>query len=123
MPYTDKEKQKSAQLDWYYKNKAKVAARQVELRAEFLEWYNQLKAQPCTDCGNQFPSVCMQWDHIGTAIKVDKLSVVKRNRNKAKVLAEIAKCELVCANCHAIRTHERGTYFGRQATKVVRPDA
>jgi hypothetical protein len=48
----------------------------------------------------------MQFDHV----RGEKLFNVSYFRSKAKIdflLAEIAKCDVVCANCHAIRTHER----------------
>ena len=71
-----------------------------------LVWARSLKEGSCTDCGGSFHPVAMQWDHVGT----DKLANVSRlaqRASKARVLAEIAKCELVCANCHAVRTHLR----------------
>lgn len=70
--------------------------------------YQELKeATPCTDCGGTFPFYVMQYDHTGE----DKVgcvgSLVHSNVTWPKIEAEIAKCDLVCANCHAIRTHER----------------
>ena len=65
-----------------------------------------LKSAPCTDCGNQYPPVCMDFDHIG-----EKLFSIAKARSRGmdwqKVLDEIAKCELVCANCHRVRTRDR----------------
>jgi len=66
-----------------------------------------LKTQnPCTDCGGYFPSVCMDWDHTGDD---KKYSVAKmlNNASLERLYTEINKCELVCANCHRIRTSER----------------
>ena len=53
----------------------------------------------------------MQFDHIGT----DKISSVSRlvsGRSRQAVLDEIEKCELVCANCHSIRTWHRANGRG-----------
>jgi hypothetical protein len=47
----------------------------------------------------------MQWDHPPGTKKVAPVSALYRGK-RARVLAEIAKCELVCANCHAIRTYQ-----------------
>ena len=66
-----------------------------------------LKSAPCTDCGNSYPPVCMDFDHVG-----EKLFSIAKARSRGmywqKVLDEIAKCELVCANCHRVRTRDRG---------------
>jgi hypothetical protein len=49
----------------------------------------------------------MHWDHLPGFEKIGEISGTLRNRGAAKILAEISKCELVCANCHAIRTYRR----------------
>lgn len=49
----------------------------------------------------------MQWDHIPGNLKLGDISTSFKGRSRQDVLDEIAKCELVCANCHAIRTFER----------------
>jgi hypothetical protein len=49
----------------------------------------------------------MQWDHLPGYEKVGDLGRLQARHSKAAVLAEIAKCELVCANCHAVRTFRR----------------
>ena len=68
-------------------------------------WVDAQKAMPCADCGGTFPSVCMDFDHVrGTKL----FAIGARTRTtREKLLAEIAKCDVVCANCHRIRTHER----------------
>jgi hypothetical protein len=63
--------------------------------------------RPCTDCGKIFPPQVMQWDHLPGNVKLGNISTGIRDRSREEVLDEIAKCELVCANCHALRTFER----------------
>lgn len=60
------------------------------------------KAVPCYDCGNQFPPVCMDFDHV----RGRKRSGVSQMTQLSDEIfyAEVAKCEVVCANCHRIRT-------------------
>jgi hypothetical protein len=67
-----------------------------------------LKARPCADCGGSFPPICMDFDHVGD----DKvMNVSKMGRYSIeRILEEIAKCEVVCANCHRLRTANRGQY-------------
>jgi hypothetical protein len=64
------------------------------------------KAAPCRDCGGCFPPEAMQFDHLPQFPKLFKLSG-SWGYSRDAVDAEIAKCELVCANCHAIRTAAR----------------
>ena len=67
--------------------------------------HNYKEANPCADCGRYYPYYVMQFDHIGK----DKFRIVSHMRNYSmeRIMAEIAKCELVCANCHAVRTYNR----------------
>lgn len=80
-------------------------------RAEVLK----MKSEPCADCGQSFPPVCMDFDHVrGT--KVSNISSLnsKHSSDPAYFKAlekELAKCELVCANCHRLRSEERRLAF------------
>jgi hypothetical protein len=46
----------------------------------------------------------MQWDHLPGQPKTGDLGNLIRRHNKRIILEEIEKCELVCSNCHAVRT-------------------
>ncbi len=59
--------------------------------------------RPCADCKNSFPPECMDFDHV----RGEKIHEVSRVCNKEFVDAEILKCDLVCANCHRIRTKKK----------------
>jgi hypothetical protein len=77
------------------------------------DWLLSLKSgKPCTDCGRIFPPEVMQWDHVPGAPKLGNMSTDFRGRSREEILDEIAKCELVCANCHAIRTFDRAGWGG-----------
>lgn len=80
-------------------------ARDQRRRVNYRALMSKLKAAPCADCGRTFPPVCMDFDHTERN-KVRGVGSMK-NESPAKLLAEIAKCELVCSNCHRIRTEER----------------
>jgi hypothetical protein len=65
----------------------------------------------CADCQMLVqPSnvVCFAWDHIDPSTKFRDVSRMK-NYSVESILAEINKCELVCHNCHTLRT-----YYGRK---------
>jgi hypothetical protein len=92
----------------YQRNKARRQAQNKRRQADFIAWYAGLKAgKPCADCGVAFHPAAMHWDHLPGQVKSADLSFLARRGSRERVLAEIAKCELVCANCHAIRTHRR----------------
>jgi hypothetical protein len=66
-----------------------------------------LREHPCVDCGESDP-VVLEFDHL----RDKKFGIADgiRNRNWQDVLDEIAKCEVVCANCHRRRTAKRGGF-------------
>jgi hypothetical protein len=69
-------------------------------------YVDEMKSKPCTDCGGCFPPVCMHFDHLGD--KEFEISwACARTFSLERIKLEIEKCELVCANCHAIRTERR----------------
>lgn len=83
-------------------------------QALYREVSNAAKDAPCADCKIQYPPYVMDFDHVrGT--KLFNISVAFANRYPIdKTLAEIAKCDVVCSNCHRIRTHQRGWPNGRK---------
>jgi len=64
------------------------------------------EASPCVDCGLKHPWWRMQFDHTENN-KVNAVSNLVRDGASIKLMEEIEKCDLVCANCHADRTHFR----------------
>lgn len=75
---------------------------------ELAAWARSLKAgRPCADCGGFYAAEALQWDHLPGATKLANVADLVRRGNRARVLEEIGKCELVCANCHAARTVRR----------------
>jgi hypothetical protein len=107
MPYNDKEQQKEASRRHYLANKDRVAARTAERRRTVRSQVYDIKAStPCADCGVRYPYYVMQFDHTGTD-KVMDVSKLMRSAGLERIMAEISKCEIVCANCHSVRTWER----------------
>lgn len=74
------------------------------MRAALVAIVNEAKAVPCVDCGVQYPPYAMDFDHRGD--KRDAVAHMVSGRCSEQTLREeIAKCEVVCANCHRIRTY------------------
>lgn len=63
------------------------------------------KDKPCADCGIQYPYYVMQFDHVRGEKKFN-LGGGWNNSIEA-IREEIAKCDVVCSNCHAERTYQR----------------
>jgi 5-methylcytosine-specific restriction endonuclease McrA len=77
----------------------------VEERTRYLVTY--LREHPCVDCGEDDP-VVLEFDHLRD--KKFSISEGLQGRRWQDVLDEIAKCEVVCANCHRRRTAKRGGF-------------
>lgn len=69
-----------------------------------------LKDRPCRDCHKRFHPVCMDFDHRDPADKVRGVTAMVGQSEEA-IRAEAAKCDVVCANCHRIRTAEAGGWL------------
>ena len=80
-------------------------------------WMVSLKeGRPCGDCGGVFPVFVMHWDHLPDFDKEGEISSMLASRTRAAVLEELKKCELVCANCHVMRTVARAAKLKRGAS-------
>jgi hypothetical protein len=76
----------------------------VKRYREFVCWIKE--GVPCGDCGKYYPAPCMDFDHV----RGEKLGDVSRLLSRVSlhlIAEELLKCELVCANCHRLRTVRR----------------
>lgn len=89
----------------YHNNKEQYYRRNKENKERLIELINKHKDRPCMDCGVSYPPYVMDLDHRDPSTKVDAVSSLKNRGSRTLVEAEIAKCDVVCANCHRIRTH------------------
>jgi hypothetical protein len=101
------------QARWRARNPVKRreydAAQAPNKRARHRALLMASKAKPCLDCGNKFPVVCMDFDHRDPATKNPRLltGMGVMQLTHAEIREELPKCDLVCANCHRIRTARR----------------
>ena len=68
---------------------------------------NLVKEAPCQDCGRRFPPECMDFDHIRGR---KRFTINRIMAAHLWLYQEIEKCDLVCANCHRIRTKKRAMH-------------
>ena len=100
--------QRKVSSEHYSKNTQYYKDKSVARRRELKAFVDKLKEGPCEDCGKRFPIVCMDFDHRPGETKYANVSnMVVKYASKRKLEAELAKCDLVCANCHRIRTQVR----------------
>lgn len=94
--------------NYYHENKEAYKERQQIRRRAFVKIVAEIKGYtPCTDCGVQYPPYVMQFDHLPGTEKESVLSRPQNFSSITKIFEEMDKCEVVCANCHAIRTWTR----------------
>lgn len=103
----------------YQKNRQAYIDRAVvsrkQKREEIKHLSKELKEVPCKDCGKSYPHYVMDFDHVGE--KSNKISNIVANASKRLFLEEVAKCEVVCANCHRERTFQRNQYVSEKIDK------
>jgi hypothetical protein len=90
--------------------KAIRVRRQTKRRIrECKEFLARLKLdRGCADCGYKDHPEALVFDHLPGSVKLLNVSQMSpRFRRREKLEAEVAKCEVVCANCHAVRTASR----------------
>ena len=106
MAYKDPARQREAERRWYRANRQAVYDKKNRKRERLRQMLRSAKEVPCTDCGVRYPYYVMDFDHVDGE-KVMLVSQLVNRGSVSKLMAEIAKCEVVCANCHRIRTWNR----------------
>lgn len=61
----------------------------------------------CKDCGFAGPAFMYDFDHRVPAEKMFNVSNQGMSYSYDRQYAESLKCDLVCANCHRMRTHKQ----------------
>jgi hypothetical protein len=104
---------------WHVENKQRhnqlIHERTARIRMEHAQFLlDYLRDHPCVDCGEADP-VVLEFDHLG-----DKTRAVSAMAGWSMdaVIAEIAKCEVVCANCHRRRTAMRAGSYRFRSTRT-----
>jgi hypothetical protein len=76
--------------------------------AKVLQELHLLKEKRgCFDCRNKFPHYVLEFDHRPGEIKIDNVTRVLKNYGTEMAWKEVAKCDVVCSNCHKVRTYTR----------------
>lgn len=100
------------QSQWYSKNRTAARVPPSWARRIRMQDANDLikLARGCADCGWSRWARGLDWDHV-RGVKVTTVAIlIGKIAPWSEVLAEMAKCEVVCANCHRLRTLGRKQY-------------
>jgi hypothetical protein len=110
MPAKDPEQRRATVRAWYARTKHQRGPEDFERRKRNREkymqdlraWFAELKSElACERCGENHPA-CLGFHHADPSAKETTVAeAVKRGFGRKRLLAEIAKCEVLCANCHA----------------------
>ena len=86
---------------WYRNNAGRKMTWQKRRLDDLREWWRELKTtKRCDECGETAPE-CLHFHHIDPTTKSFDLGAgASKGRSKAAILAELAKCRVLCANCH-----------------------
>lgn len=102
---------KAYQQEHYQKNKKAYKARAKQKKDENRRrLFEYLRGKTCVDCGeDRIPA--LQFDHVNGDKDRPIATMVADRCCWERILAEIEKCEIRCASCHAVRTaKEHGWY-------------
>ena len=88
----------------YAVHKERELGRKPTSNRDFV--YRLKTSRACADCRKKYPHFVMDFDHARGEKKFNISSGVHKC-SMEELQIEIAKCDLVCANCHRIRTHMR----------------
>jgi hypothetical protein len=108
MPHKDRERRAAYSREygkrWYQSHKQEVVERRKKRQKDIWNWFRTYKSGlSCMDCGISHPAV-LQFHHRDRADKSFTISkVINRASSLKQITDEIAKCDVVCVNCHAKR--------------------
>lgn len=87
--------------------KEKPERRSAKSKKEVQEMLGKIKEQNgCTDCKQKYPWYVLDFDHV-YGKKVANIGQMLNYFSVEDILKEVAKCDIVCSNCHRERTYQR----------------
>lgn len=84
----------------YEKNKKKYIDKAVTYKRKVSDWFKEFKKElSCKGCGDDRHWV-LDFHHKDPNEKENMVSTLVNKGSKIKLLEEIEKCDILCANCH-----------------------
>ena len=109
---------KAYQREHYRLNKKKYRDKAKANRDSLKQkLYDFLSDKQCIDCGeSRIPT--LQFDHVRGRKDRAIAEMVRDSCSWSRIVREIAKCDIRCANCHAIRTAEHCGWYSFLSPKA-----
>ena len=79
----------------------------AKIRRDARALLREAKDVPCVDCGGRFHFAAMDFDHVRGEKKGCLSTMASKTFSLETIREEMAKCDVVCANCHRVRTYEQ----------------
>lgn len=95
-----------ARLRYYRRNHVRMKEHRLVKLKEHQAFISEHKKRPCADCGVSYPPYVMDFDHV-RGVKKFALGTNGASRSMNRIIEEIAKCDVICSNCHRERTQRR----------------
>jgi hypothetical protein len=86
--------------DYYQNNREKINARNKTYKLKIRKWFREYKKKlECTKCGETHYA-CLEFHHVRKNKEKAVSNMVGQGYSKNKIMQEIQKCTVLCANCH-----------------------
>jgi len=111
MPYINPDDKRAYQRRWYANNKKRlrkeIAQRKEGRKKKARIFVDRYKLDVgCHDCGFNSEPSALDFDHL--ADKKHNISNMVNGGYAVKTISvEMRKCDVVCSNCHRVRTKKR----------------
>lgn len=98
----NQDKMREYRRRWYAKNKEKSIEKVALRKQEMKAWYKEYKSTlSCVKCSENHPAT-LHFHHLDKSTKETNLAnALSKGWSKTRILNEIDKCIVLCANCHS----------------------
>lgn len=86
-----------------YADKGYMRRRRAALKER---WRAFMSDKKCQDCGENHPA-CLEWHHVREKMFTIGNAVTTARYVWERLMKEVAKCVVLCANCHKKRHYKR----------------
>jgi predicted HNH restriction endonuclease len=94
----NREPRKVIDKKYYEKNKEEIYKKRTDRKRKLKRELIEMLGGKCSKCGYNKCEAALDFHHEGN--KEESITILLKNDSKQRILKEIKKCILLCANCH-----------------------